>query len=439
MPFIDKNKFAIKLAAFYIPLALTSVMMNVTSTVVNSVLSYMENSIIHLAAFAGAFAVATLTHSPVFAVQQIAISKATSKKNTKMLMIYFLIISLLLFFLNMLIAFTPFGEIIFLKYVGASEAVTVIAQETILSFLPLPVIIAFRGILQGMIIRNEKTGIISIATFVRLISLILFLILLSISGYAITAPVAGWGLSLAVFTETVILIPRSIKYFKQMEISHVSDATNSQLMRFSWPLIISMVMWTSSGFFVVAVVGHSVNRDAALAVAGIIYASIGWFLASPTKPIMQMALVFSGIESKISEVRHFAYKLVAVLSLLISLIQIPALNEFIFSNIFVLPSDLREIAVQASALILFYPALIAHRGYLQGVLIFRQKTFPISFAATIRMAFLMLAAFISMHIVYDNGAIMGIAILLSSIFFENILLMKALSFSGKTQKVAIPR
>lgn len=427
----QENSSRYQLFIFYIPLALTALMMNFTSTVVNSAISYMDNSILHLAAFAAAFAAATLTHSPVFTVQQIAIAKADSKKHARMILWIFLTISSGLFLINVLMGFTDFGTYLFEHFIGASSKVTAIAKNTIIAFLPLPLAIVLRGVLQGIIIRNGKTGIISIATLTRLIFLTAFLFSIPLSGYTITAPLAGLGLTIAVIVETIILIPQSYKYYLSLPEKSEDTYIPSTMLRFSRPLIYSMTMWTSSGFFIAAIVGNSVQKDAALAVTGIVYASIGWFLASPAKPIMQMVMIYSELKDKAIKVRNFSYQLVAVLTLIVLFIQIPFIGDFVFSKIFVLPDDLKNIAINAIWFIMFYPALIAHRGYLQGNLIRMEKTFPISFAATARIIVLASAAIISLNQVYDNGAIIGIGILMGSIFIENMLLKAAIYFARK--------
>ena len=395
----------------------------------------MENAVVDLAAFAAAFAVATLTHSPVFTVQQIAIAKGDSKGHTRMITRIFLTISMLLFTLNVVIGFTELGTYLFEHFIGASYAVTVIAKETIIAFLPLPLTIIFRGVLQGIIIRSGKTGIISIATLARLILLAAYLLAIPLSGNIITAPLAGLGLSLAVIVETMVLIPQARENYKTLPEESDITMKPDQMLRFSWPLIFSMILWTSSGFFITAIVGHSVQRDAALAVIGIVYASIGWFLASPTKPIMQMTMIYSDFREKAIKVRKFSYQLVALLTLIVLLIQVPFIGDIVFGKIFVLPPDLKSIAILASRLILFYPALIAHRGYLQGNLIRMDKIFPISFAATVRVIVLASAALISLNQVYENGAIIGISILMGSIFIENMLLMAAIYYARKDPQV----
>ena len=141
-----------KLIRFYIPLALTSVMMNLSAPILNSAISLSADSISQIAAFAVAFAVATLTHSPVFTVQQIAIAKATNRQNVRKLILYFLVISIVLININALFAFTPLGDLLFMKFMGASEAVSSSAKLTLAAFLPLPLFITFRGVFQGMLL-----------------------------------------------------------------------------------------------------------------------------------------------------------------------------------------------------------------------------------------------------------------------------------------------
>jgi O-antigen/teichoic acid export membrane protein len=407
---------------FYLPLALTAVMMNVTTPVLNSVISRHPASIIQLAAFAASFAIATLTHSPVFSVQQIAISKADSKYAFWRISKIFFVIMVPLMALNFFIATSELGNIIFERVIGTTAAVATAAKYTIMAFLPLPLFILFRGSFQGILIRAKKTAVISIATLVRLIALFFWVGLFIIMDKNITSAVAGAGLTLAVFIETFILFLAVVPLWKYLPSKSNEQISRRNLMRFSWPLIISMVLWTSSGFFINAIVGHSLDRDAAIAITGVIYASIGWFMAAPAKPLMQMVMVYGDDQDMAGKVRVFAAQLTAVLTGILLLLNIPFVREYIFTVVFHIDPIYWPVAENVLWLIPFYPFVIALRAYLQGELVRLESTRPVSTAAGIRMLLLAISVFISLNLTFQNGAFAGVLILIVSIVIENAFL-----------------
>ncbi len=406
-------------------------MMNISSPILNSAISMYPGSVLQIAGFAASFAVAVLLHSPVFAIQQIAIARAGDKISVKRLLIYFLSLAFILLIINTLIAFTVLGKWIFTHFIGASEEVSQIAGKSIMAFLPLPVYIAFRGVFQGLLIRNQKTTVISVATGIRLISLVLQLYVLHLFGFKITAHLAAAALSTAVLVETLVLIPQTVKLYKILPPGKKEDYFLRKTTAFSFPLIFSMILWTSSAFFLTSIVGHSTERDAALAITGIVFSSIGWFLTSPVKPIMQMVMVYSENNSAIESVKKFSANLTLLLTLVLLLIQIPPVSNFFFSRIFILDEPLRVLARQSMWLILAFPYLIARRAYLQGHLIRVDQTRPVSFAAAVRILLLILALIASSGYSFRNGAFMGIFILLVSIALENFILCRALQILKK--------
>jgi hypothetical protein len=410
---------------FYLPLALTAMMMNVSSTVINSFISKMPDALPELAAFAAAFAISSFTHSPVFAVQQIAIRQARSRRNTELMLLLFVVFSIFIIGLNLSLALTPLGDLLFGGLIGVSDQVIAIAKDCILGFIPLPFIILFRGTLQGLIINRKRTRMISVGTAMRLLLMFLAFYALMALNMRISAPLAALILSLGVLLETLILFPAASNIFKALPLAAEEDKNTRQMLSFAWPLILSMVLWTSSGFFISVIVGHSLQRDAALAITGIVYSSIGWLLASPTKPIMQMAMIYSGNSISMQRVQRFAAFLVLGLSGILFTLQFSPVNTYVFTQIFYLPLQLREVAIQAALIITFYPLFIAQRGFLQGYLIFFERTKPISMAAGVRVLILAAGAIVSMALNYRNGALIGVGILVGSILIENILLLNA--------------
>ncbi len=407
---------------FFWPLAVTNILMGITMSIVNAGLTRRADSITAIAAFSVAYVVAVFLNSPVYAAQQTALVLVKSRQSLRKVHAYLLLQAVAVFALQVVIVYSPVGRWLMMDFVGVDRFTSDLALKSILIWLPFALLISWRGLLQSFLIRYKKTFYISVATFIRILVMLWVLFFFPGHNSMHGALLGAVSITVSIVVEVLVVLYAAFPLIKKLPADQDNRLTLRKFVKFSVPLSLSMLLWTAAGFLLNSIVAHSMDSKEALAVMALAYSSFGWFVSAPAKVLLQTTLTL--IKDRFSHglVMKFSLRLVAVLTGLMLILTLPGIFNFFFSKIFIVEKTLLPYLHKALMIVVFYPAAIGLRNYLQGNLVRDKRTSIVSVASIGRLLLLTVAVFLTKAAPLSHGAISGLLILIGSIYLENMIL-----------------
>jgi Na+-driven multidrug efflux pump len=382
--------------SLWLPLAASVIMMVLEPSAINIALGRTLDPELALAAFGVAFSLALLVEAPIIMLLDASVARSIDREAFRLMRRFTLLLGLIVTAVGLLVSLTPLYTLIVEQLMNIPQDVAARARPTmqILSFWPLP--IAWRRAHQGILIRANRTGMITVATGVRLLTLVaaLFGGLLLLPGGG--AVVAGLAMDISVTVEAALITWASrpvlrTEAFKSDPSREQGPRTMRDLWRFYRPLAVSSLLRQSTRPVL----------NAGIAAAGMARASlaawpVAWgfaiLIAGPAWSLQQLTTALAVDEAAYRRVRGFALSLSGFFAFLLALVAFTPLYGLVMGGIYNLSPELQELARPALQLMSLYPLLLGAQSLLRGVLIRTGNTAAVRSAMTVNV--LMLAAMV---------------------------------------------
>ena len=161
---------------FYIPLALTSVLLLGSQPLGSAALSRMPNALNSLAAWPVLVSFIFLFRGLGFAYNEVVVSALKEKEaDFKDLKKFALLLSLSLTLLLTIIAFSPLSQLYFSSVAGLNSELSSLAVSAFIFAVIWPALSVYRNFYQGLIVYNKQTRYVTEAVVVSLIVTIILL------------------------------------------------------------------------------------------------------------------------------------------------------------------------------------------------------------------------------------------------------------------------
>lgn len=174
-----------ELIRFYVPLALTSLILLAARPVLTVALSRLPEALDSLAVWPVLLGVSFLGRSIAMSYQEAAIALLKDRRTLYMLQSFARVLGLIMFVLFSIFAATPLAQIWFRRIVGLSLKLTQMARLPMLVLALLPVIGALISWQRGILISSRRTPAITRSVVVNLAVLGAVLVVL---GYTVRLP-----------------------------------------------------------------------------------------------------------------------------------------------------------------------------------------------------------------------------------------------------------
>ncbi|MGY4691562.1 multi antimicrobial extrusion protein MatE [Salibacterium sp. K-3] len=161
------------LAAFFIPLGISSSLTSLTHIIINGTLSRGDNAAFIVACYAVAFSMFGIVEKPMIVFRQTSSALVRDKKTFQPLFVVFLYVTGVMMTVSFIISFTPLGRWMFIYLFNADEDMV---RTISLTFFVITFVIIFsgiRGIYQGVIIRQLQTKWLTIGVITRVAGMFL--------------------------------------------------------------------------------------------------------------------------------------------------------------------------------------------------------------------------------------------------------------------------
>ncbi len=420
-----------RLFRFFLPLAITPVMIGLTHSIINAALARLPEPELSIAVFTVIRGLIMIVSMPTLVSLQLVVTFIDDHNSLKKVMRFILLLSLSLFFTLMLIAFSPFGGYIlseFYKLTGSKELSLAYSAMRIAIFLPL--VQALRNAHQGLAISLKKTRFFIPGILCRLISISVFLWWVvkarTFSGAAAGSLtwVAGIGIE-GVFIALILFYsyqsPHNI--ISNLPQKNNTITTYRELFKFFLPLGLTM----SFASFIQPIIQSGIARGnsvtLSLAAYGVAW-SIVALISGALRTLHQLSLVFS---QKVGDpcwivVRRFSLITGLIITILIMFIGLTPLGYFLFNYIIGVSPDITLLAQKVTLAFSFFPLLRALRETYWGLLMKLRTTSIIGVAKAANMTAVFLILFWSITTFNIQPAILGALAFSTGELFETLFI-----------------
>ena len=351
-------------ALFFFPLLLNVQLMSVSHSIINAGLARLDNAVVILAGFSVALVLHLFVASPSYQNHTITIAMVRGRKSFVAMTLFVLLIATWVSILLALLAFSPVGVFVLDRILGVSPEVAKGAREALALLVFLPFITGLRGLFQGLVIRARRTGLVSLATAVRIAMLFGYLWLGQL--WFAGTKVAAFALLGCVGTETLVMafFAWRIKLPEEQD----NESSFAEILRYGLPLAYSSGIQQAVPLLINAIISRLPDGTLALAAFGVVRGFL-FLLAGPMRNLQQAYLTLIRQAADNAILVHFLIRTSAGMALIMVLIAWP-LNGPVLGTVMGLDSTMRHyIAWPLTACALFplvYGAANLLRGWFAG-------------------------------------------------------------------------
>lgn len=368
-----------QIARFFLPLALTNLIMSLSHTIVNAGVARTPNPEISLSAYALARSIVRIIENPMFMVRQTVVSLAKDYKSFLRVKRYMYILAGAVTVFIAILGFSPLGYYLFRNLVGVTEPVARQSHTALMVLFLLPLTTVARNIYHGLAILSRQTILVPKTSVLRLgvMSALIFPLarFTQLPG-ALSASIAFIA---AFFIEAVVMRWRALpmlgdsRYLPKEKEGY--SLGNGDIARFFLPLVITTFMATAFAPMINFGLARSFRPEVALA-AYAVGNSVANLFKSPMNMLHQTTLAFVKLDvpETLGITRRFAAGFALLASGLLALLSFSPLGSWLLEGAMGLTGQVAISARLVLQVMTLMPLVIAWRQYLWGILMQQRKT-----------------------------------------------------------------
>ena len=261
---------------FYLPLVLTSQMMTLSVPLINLGLGRAGNATVALAAYAVGHSVAIVLNAVVLSARHTTAGLVTGPRSYRSVARFTRSVAVLATGVEIILGTTPVGTLVLEGLVGAPPEVAAQARLVLVLQAPIPLLLAERGIYQGIALMARQTVLITFSTLVRLATLTAVVLILALAlrvpGAAAGALslTAGVGIEALMIRLTVRRRLRALTVADRTRTADDRDVSAREIGRFALPLMVNHAVWALQRPLINSFVSRLEDPLTALAAYGVV-------------------------------------------------------------------------------------------------------------------------------------------------------------------------
>jgi hypothetical protein len=400
---------------FYLPLVITSQMMTLSVPLINLGLGRTADPVLALAGYAVGFSVSVVCNAPVLTARAVTAGLVRSAASYRVVARVMRWLGLILSGVALGLALLPAGDWLFLEVLGAPESIARQARLVLLLQSPIPVLLAERGLAQGLVLIYRRTLLISLATLMRLAMVTMMVLMLALLLHLPGAAAGGLSLTAGVGVEALVIrlaVRRRFGPFREPLPGAMVPAavvTPGRVVGFALPLAINNMVWSLQRALINAIIARLSDPVTALAGFGVVV-PIFMFFGSPLFGIQATVQVLPHSRRDMLKLARFTLAMAAGLSLVASTSMWLA-GRTVLAAGYGLAGGPLAAGLPALNWIWIHPLLVGFRSYGQGMLLRAGRTGPIAMGAMGRVA---VVTAVGLTLVgwfpEGNGAVIGVSL-----------------------------
>ena len=386
---------------FWIPLALTWIMMALEGPIVASVIARLEEAKLNLAAYGVALSVAFISEGPIIMLVSTATALVRDYPSYRKLLRFALWLNGLLTLLLAIVMIPHVFSFLADKVVGLPEEVGRLAYESTVFFLPWPAAIGMRRFYQGILIRHNRTRYVTCGTITRLGSMTAAALVLAWWGNLPGACVGSLSLSVGVVCEAVASRIMAHGVLMRLKAGPADEnqgsLTYGEITSFYLPLALTSLLFLSAHSIVTFFVAGSRMAVESLAVLPVI-GGLMFIFRSFGLSYQEAVIALVGDRfQKFLPMRNFAALLFFSVLCSLGLLVFTDVVRFWYRDVCGLTPDLARFALPPTKLLIVLPVLEVVMSFQRGLMVAGLTTKPVTIAALTEMVIIILTLNLAIH------------------------------------------
>lgn len=416
-----------KIFLFWLPLALTWLMMAVEGPFLTALIARLPDPKYNLAAYGVAFSFALIIEAPVIMMMSASIALVKNKITFNKMRVFTYTLNSAITFLFALLLLPEVFYFITINLIGLPAAVAELTHHALITLLPWPAAIGYRRFYQGILISNNFTRRVAYGTIVRLFTMASTAILLFTFTAIPGAVIGGISLSAAVIAEAIasrLMSNEIIKKIRNESPDYKNDLSirYREIISFYYPLAVMSLLTLGVQPFVTFFVGQSRYPLESFAVLPVITSFLFIFrsLGLSYQEVV-IALIGKG-EKSYEKLKRFGSALALILTGTLMLVAFTPLSDLWFISVAGLSEELSDFAKLPLMILAIFPMLTVLISFQRALLVGSRLTKPISVGTLAEFLGIIIILFITINYFNLVGAVAAATSLLSGRIIANIYL-----------------
>lgn len=407
-----------QIALFFFPLMLNVQLMSVSHTVINSALARLDDYVTALAGMSVALVIHLFIASPSYQNHTVTIAMVRGRNSMRSVLIFVVLVASYVAIMLSLIAFSPLGDLVLVRILGAPPEVAQAAREALYLLVLLPFFTGFRGFCQGLIIQARRTSLVSIATGVRVGGL--FGLLALGQEWFSGAQLGAFALVGCVMIETIVIAFFAWRVHLPLDRGETEKSTG-EILRYSFPLAYSSCLQQTIPLLISSIIGRLPDGPLALAAFGVIRGFL-FLLAGPMRNLQQVYLTLVKSTDDYRTLIRFNLIVATAMGIFLLLTAGP-LNQPILGQLLGVETQLRHYLSFALGACALFPPLYGISNLLRGWFAGAHQTGKLGRSTLIKSSFLLLVWWPIVSLQPPlSGVVIGIGLLLCAEIIEVLYL-----------------
>ncbi len=414
----------LRFTRFMLPLAITAIVMELGSQVLNGGMTRVPEATTTLAAFGLAWGLVLFMSAPLAQTKELGLVLAGDRASLRTVRRFVLLAGLLLMAGLASLTLTPLGDHVIEDLHGIDDTLGAVVRIALFWLIPYPLLKGMAQFHAGLLLRVRRTEQVSYATLSNLgvsIGLVFVLvglpwiqaepirlpILVTYGGLLAELGVLLWGV-------TRLVMPR----MPAGEVSSLPPLTMRAIVRFFWPLALIMLTQELSRPLINLFVARGPDATNALAILAVLY-TLGRIPYGWLNEIRSLATAFRDEPDSLRRIRTFAVGCGLVsLAFMVILFWTP-LRDVILLDWIGVPPELAALAVTPLHLFAGFSVAVTARAYFHGIGLVERRTPDMAPSAPARLIAIVVTL-VGLPQVGVTGATLGVAALLAGFSLEAV-------------------
>lgn len=416
-----------RLTRFLLPLAITSIVVELGSQFLSAGMARAPQATQTLAAYGLGWGLVLLITSPLSQVRELGLVLVGTPQSLRQARRFVVALGVCMTAVLASLTLTPVGDAVIERLHGIDAELGQVVRTALLLLIPYPLLTGFARFHTGLLLRGRRTVLVSYATLTNLaVSVVTVLILLHpdfIQRRPILLPVIVTYAGL--LCELTIVTWGAYHYRDRWLVTapplpgapaHV--LTLAAILRFFWPLALIMLVQELSRPVINLFVARGPDATAALAILAILY-TLGRIPYGWLNDLRNLASAFRGERHSLHYIRNFVIACAGVSFAMFVLLFWTPLRSVILEQWIGVEAELAARGTVPLVLYSLFSVVVAARAWFHGLGLVERRTPAMAPSAPARLAAIILTLVLLPYLgVY--GATLGVMALFMGFLVETI-------------------
>jgi len=427
--------------AFWIPLALTWLMMSLEGPILAAIVARLAEPKANLAAHGVAFAIAIIIEAPVIMIMSASTALARDRTTFLRLRNFTYLLNAIITLTMAALLFTPGMDFITRGLIGLPDHVAGLVHTALVVLLPWPAAIGYRRFYQGLLIANGQTRRVASGTAIRLGTMCVvgfgLYFAFDLPGAIVSAAALAAGVTVEAIAARIMAlgaVTRVLSGSAPLDSPRPDGYSYREIGRFYAPLALTSTISLAVHPMVTFFVGQGRFPLESLAVIPVVNALVFVFRAMGLSYQEVVIALIGDRAENYRQLRRFGIILGAAAVLGLGTIVFTPLSSLWFEKISGLSPELARFALAPARILVAIPALSVLLSLQRAILVRARRTVPVTWATCIEVAGVLGVLYVTIEMAGMTGAVGAAIALLVGRIGGNLFLLRPCGAAVTSEK-----